>query len=213
MRVYGLSSSVKSLGWLLGLTLSGLIVLYPPMVGISYTYLWPFYGEGYSWRFNILYNMKTGGLAWHLLGYLHRSPYGYMSGYSTLAQCAPFLFVAVLFPLCAWLFWRRLVDYAERPTILRGMLSALLALGTSLVLTFLLDQAGGRIVLNLVNISLPRNLEIRAMISTIWITVVVQTALFALPTLVLGGLLAWLQGQREARFRARRPVLHVTREE
>lgn len=212
MRVYGLSSPVKSLGWLLRLIFAGLLVLYPPIAGISYADLWPAYGEGYTWHFNVLYNMKTGGLVWHLLEYLHRPPYGYISGYSTLAQCAPFLFIAVLFPLCARLFWRRLVDYAERPTILRGMLAAVLALGTALVLTYLLDWVGGRIVLHLAYVSLPRNLEIRAMISTIWITAVVQTALFALPALALGGLLAWFQGQREARFRARRPALNVTRE-
>ena len=79
------------------------------------------------------------------------------------------------------------------------VLTMLLALLSSLLLVFLLDWVGGRVLLYLVRVSLTGNIEIRSLISLIWMTSIIQSTVLALPCLAVGGLLAWRQGYLETR--------------
>ncbi|HEY0756653.1 MAG TPA: hypothetical protein VGD98_22055 [Ktedonobacteraceae bacterium] len=210
MRVYGLTSSVKSLGWLVGVALFSLAILYPPFSSLPFSGLSYFDISLYGWRYNFLRDLQTGGLVWHILTYLHwRSPEEPMNRYIWLTTFLPYCFVAVTLPLCSLFSWRRLVDYAVRPTIGRGVLAILLALWASLALIFVLDCLCGKAMLYLFSFPFYTNLEARALISAIWITAVVQSALLSLPCLALGGLLARRQSYLETRLKARRIAARI----
>jgi len=202
MRVYGLKSSAKSLGWLAGLIFFALAVLYPSFPGLSNSL-------GYSpgtnivsiWQYDFTILFTSGGIAWHVVEYLRwqtfaNSPWTLRTMFT---EFSPYCFVPITLPISVILLWRRLVDEAVRPTIVRGVLTALSALICSLALVFLLDWLGGHALLYMLSISLMANLEVRALISEIWITALFQSVLLLLPCLVLGGLIAWRQGRLETR--------------
>lgn len=199
MRVYGLKLPMKSQGWLLAVICFGLAVLHPPFSGLSASGNLPFDSAAFGWRFNFSSLLATGGIAWHVISYLHwRSMFYPSSDRMLVTLFAPYCFVPVVLALCVAILWRRLVDYAQSPTILRGVLSVLFALISSLVLIFVLDQIGGRMFIYTTHISFTGNLEVRALMTNVWITAVVQSALLALPCLIIGGLLAWRQRRLES---------------
>jgi hypothetical protein len=202
MRVYGLKSSAKSLGWLAGLIFFALAVLYPsfPSLSNSLEYA-PNLNIVSVWQDNFTALLTSGGIAWHVIEYLRRqtianNPWTLRIMFT---EFSPYCFVPVALPISVILLWRRLVDEAVRPTIVRGVLTALSALICSLALVFLLDWVGGHALLYMLRISLMANLEIRALISEIWTTALFQSVLLLLPCLVLGGLIAWRQGRLETR--------------
>ena len=215
MRVYGLKSSAKSFGWLLGLLFFGLTILYPPVPFSVLAAASPLASALSGLRYNFSYTLTTGGIVWQIISYLHWQSFASIPWMSRtlVTEFAPYCFVPVTLPLCALVLWPRLVDYAARPTIIRGVLTVLLTLISSLVLIFLLDWVGGRVLLHILSISLMGNIEVRDLISVIWMTAIIQSVLFALPFLVIGGLLAWLQGYREDRLRSARRNASVTRQE
>ena len=222
MRVYGLTSPVKSLGWLLGIICLGLALLYPPVPGLyqsfpdfSLSVSLPLERAFWDWHSNFSYVLATGGVVWQVIVYLHRQSFAGTIGNSRtlFSEFAPICFVPVTLTLSALILWRRVVDYAPRPTIVRGVLAVLFALLSSLLLVFLLDWVGGRALLYFVRISLTGNIEIRSLISVIWITSIVQTIVLALPCLAVGGLLAWRQGYLETRARSLRRNTRTARQE
>lgn len=213
----------KSLGWLLGPLFLGLVVGYPPAYGFSLAGTWIFTIAYHGWIENVIEDLRVGGVAWHMLAYQQMQAAGYdhmayiinvpgiafhsgtvsvspTEGFTSLMQILPYCAVALAFPLCSWLLWRKCVDDAERPTMLHGVGTAFLALIASLVLIFLLDRVGGSVMLRLASLDDPTtNYKIQLLIQSIWITAVIQTVLFALPALILGGLLAWCQEKMNGR--------------
>lgn len=207
MRVYGLKSPVRNLAWLLGGLLFLLAVLYPPF---SRSMSYSGYSTGVtfaSWMSGILSVLATGGPVWHILSYLRWQSLAQIpaTGRDIFSEFAPSCFIPLLLPFCSILLWRWLVYNAENPTIIRGLLAVLLALVSSLFLTFLLDEIGGRILLSILSLSGRGNLEARGLMATVWDTSLAQFMLLLIPCLVVGGMLAWWQRRLVVRYMGRNP--------
>ncbi len=202
MRVYGLKLSVKSQAWLLCAICFGLAVLHPPLSGLSMPDTVPFDGAAFSWRYNFFFVLQSGGIFWHVVSFVRWQGQVFVPiSYRVLVPLfAPYCFVPVTLPLCALFLWRYLVDFAPRPTLVRGLLAVSLAFMASLALVFVLDQLGGRLFIYTSHISFTGNLEVRSLITTVWITSIVQSALLVLPCLATGGALAWRQRTLEGRL-------------
>ena len=213
MRVYGLRLPAKSLGWLVGMICFGLAILYPPLMGIPMYGSIPFNGLMGGWRYDFSYLLQTGGIFWHIVAYLRwqHMTFSPISLRTLVTLFAPYAFVPVTLPVCLLFCWRYGVDYAPRPSIWRGILAALCGLCVSLVLVFVLDQVGGRMVIYSTHISYTGNLAVRSVIGSVWNAAILQSFLLVLPCLGLGGLLAWRQRQLEARFAFARRVPVNTR--
>lgn len=206
MRVYGLRSPVKSFGWLVGVICFGMAVLYPSFPGLLLSLSSPAGGSTIAaWAYSFVHVLASGGLVWHIASYLRwqavvSSPW---TSRAMFVEFSPLCFLPAMLPFSVLLSWRWLVTYAASPTIFRGLLSVILAFACSLALVFLLDQVGGRIMLHVLFISFATNLEIRGLMATIWKTAVIQSAFLALPSLAVGGVLAWHQARLGARPRFR----------
>ncbi len=222
MRIYGLTSPFKSQGWLLSVIYLGLAILYLPIPGLPQPIPYfamaingPLAGMWYGWHENFSYVLSTGGVVWQVLAYLReRNTLNLVwSGRALFVQFAPVCFVPVTLAVSAFFLWRRGVDYAPRPTVTRGVLAASLSLLVSLALIFLLDLIGGRVFLYIIQVSITTNIEIRSLISIIWVISLIQSIILALPCLAAGGLLAWRQRHLEARLTALRRNSLTARQE
>jgi hypothetical protein len=202
MRVQGLKSPGKSLGWLLSLIFFGIAILYPSFPSQVIALAYP---GGYTpisaWAYSFNYVFATGGIVWQVISYLRRqavapNPW---SGRTLFINFSPYCFVPVILPLCALLLWRLLVTHSVRPTIVRGLLAVMCAFASTLLLIFLLDQGGARVLLSILSLSYRGNLEARVVMTTIWETALLQAALFFLPYLAIGSALAWWQRRLNAK--------------
>lgn len=202
MRVYGLKSPVKNLGWLLGGLFFLLAAFYPPFPSVG------MYGSFVptqvlsGWVYDLSQVATTGGLGWHILSYIRWQHFASVSwtGRTLFTEFAPYSFVPVILPLCSIIIWRLLVYNAERPTVIRGLLAVLLALASSLLLVFLLAWVGGRVLLYILSISPRGAFTARSLISFVWGVSIAQSVWFLLPCLVLGGALARWQARMVLRY-------------
>ncbi|HXR64763.1 MAG TPA: hypothetical protein VN729_02495, partial [Ktedonobacteraceae bacterium] len=127
MRVYGLKSPAKSLGWLLGLIIFGLAILYPPVPRSGFSF-YSFYASPTT--LSTWYGLTTGGIGWHVIAYIRwqtivNNPWTLRTMFT---EFSPYCFVPVTLPISVIILWRKLVDEAVRPTIVRGVLTTLSAL-------------------------------------------------------------------------------------
>lgn len=192
MRIYGLKSPVKNLSWLLGSLFFLLIAFYPRfyIAGLDNN-------PASSMASIFSETISLGGVGWRLLMYIIWRTPGDISwtGRALFTYLAPYCFVLVTLPACSVVIWQRLVYNAELPTVLRGLLAVLLSLICSLLLAFVLDWVGGRVLLHILTISLNGNIEARGLISLTLQVAIAQTVLLLIPCLIIGGALAWWQRQ------------------
>ena len=194
MRVYGLKLFVKNLGWLVGLCFFLVAVLFPPLPIQALSY-GGFAASRQSYLF--LYTGSAGGIFWHLRDYLQWQAYVHnpSNGRTLFTDFAPYCFVPVTLPICTIIAWHWLVSRAKYPNMLavRSLLAVVVALVSSLILVYLLDVIGGHLLLSVLSVRGVGNVEVRDLISGVWLTAISQSTWFLLPCLGIGALLAWWQ--------------------
>jgi hypothetical protein len=211
MRVYGLKSSAKNLGWLVGLSFFLLAILFPPLPTTTLYYIGNSLNRDMAnWVYTFFYTGAFGALAWRIEDYMQWQAYVHApaTGRLLFESFAAYCFVPVALPICSLIAWHFLVHRAKRPTILLGLLAVVLTMIGALLLVFLLDQVGGRLLLSVLSISGRGNLEVDGVISNVWMTAISQIAWFLLPCLWIGALLAWWQEKLWLKQTQRGPGIH-----